>query len=199
MARIVTDAGSAHLKALNNPVGPGALLRDWVGTKLACWLGLPTFDIAVLELDELDEIPLANGTNACPGPALVSRTERGHSWGGTRKELDLLTNPEDVPTLVVFDTWTRNRDRFPPSGMAWRAHCDNVFLSEEVDEKGKFRLTAMDHTECFVGTARAINRSVDRIDRVKDDRIYGLFPEFIEFVSRNDYGGVSDAVLGWVP
>src|SRR5688572_1195597 len=29
--RVITDQGSAYLKAINNPMGPGALVRDLVG------------------------------------------------------------------------------------------------------------------------------------------------------------------------
>ena len=187
VARIVTDAGSAHLKALNNPMGPGAIVRDWVGTKLAAWFGLPTFDIAIMQLDEFDEIPLVNGENACPGPALVSRTVRGHPWGGARKELAALVNPEDIPRLVVFDTWVRNRDRHPPPGMNWRPHHDNVFFSEDTEAEGQFQLVAMDHTECFAGTTRELRTAIDTIARVKDDRVYGLFPEFCDLVAVDDF------------
>jgi hypothetical protein len=42
--RIATDAGDAFIKAINNPVGPHALAREWVATNLimdrlyaACW------------------------------------------------------------------------------------------------------------------------------------------------------------------
>ena len=53
-----TDAGGAYLKAVNNPEGPHVLACDWFGTHLAQRFGLPTFDVAIVELDELDEIQL---------------------------------------------------------------------------------------------------------------------------------------------
>lgn len=42
--RVTTDAGPGYLKALGNRGGPHRLAADWVGTQLARWLGLPTFD-----------------------------------------------------------------------------------------------------------------------------------------------------------
>jgi hypothetical protein len=43
---VVTDAGKAYLKALGNRQGPHALVCEWVGTRLADWFGLATFDYA---------------------------------------------------------------------------------------------------------------------------------------------------------
>ena len=57
-ARIVTDAGEAYLKAINNPEGIHILACDWIGTKLAEEFGLKTFDVAILNLTDLDEISL---------------------------------------------------------------------------------------------------------------------------------------------
>jgi hypothetical protein len=50
----MTDAGKAFVKTLGNPEGPAALISEWIGTRLAAWLGLPTFDIAIVDYpDEL--------------------------------------------------------------------------------------------------------------------------------------------------
>ena len=42
---------------------------------------------------------------------------------------------------------------------------------------GLFQLIAMDHTHCFT-CGRDLNAQLARIDVVKDDRLYGLFPDF---------------------
>lgn len=176
-------------------MGPGALVREWVGTKLAAWLGLSTLDLAILALDEMDEIPLGDGLSAAPGPALVSRAIRGHSWGGCcKKELGALVNQEDIPRLVLFDTWTRNRDRHPPSDLCWKPNYDNVFFSDEAEESGKFKLIALDHTECFLSSLKPLDGKVDQISRTKDDRVYGLFPQFKEIVSRDQLECLLSAV-----
>jgi hypothetical protein len=60
---IQTDAGATYLKAINNPEGPHVLACDLFGTQLARRFGLRTFDVTVLEIGDLDEIPL-NGSLA---------------------------------------------------------------------------------------------------------------------------------------
>ena len=177
-ARIQTDAGPAYLKALGNPEGPHHLACDLVGTHLAAWLGLPTFDVAIMELRSSDEISLGPGHPALPGPALVFRAERGHPWSGTPAELKQVENLADLSRLVVLDTWIRNRDRCAPAGPnPRRPNRDNVFLSEEKCKKGRFRLVAMDHTHAFA-THGPLDSRLSQIDQVKDEAVYGIFPEF---------------------
>jgi hypothetical protein len=72
-ALIETDAGAAYLKAINNPEGVHILACDWLGTQLARRFGLPTFDVAALDLTDLDEIPI-NGAIAQTGSAFVARS-----------------------------------------------------------------------------------------------------------------------------
>jgi hypothetical protein len=180
-ARIVTDAGKAYCKALGNRQGPHALACELVGTQLARWFELPTFDDAILMLDELDEIPFAQGGKAQPGPAYVTRAERGHAWGGDADELTLLDNESDVARLVVFDTWTLNCDRHPPDRTVRRPNYDNVFLSEEHAQPGRFRLVAMDHTHCFT-CGRDLDERTATVARIKDEGVYGLFDGFVPAV-----------------
>lgn len=178
-SRIITDAGPAYLKALGNPQGPHVLACEWVGTRLAEWFGLQTFDYDLLVLDTNDEVPLPGGGEALAGPAFVTRAEHGFTWGGDSRALNDLENPEDVSRLVVFDTWTRNCDRHARG----RRHLDNVFLSTEQAAAGRARLVAMDHTHCFT-CGGALDGRVGRIDRVQDTEVYGLFPEFQSLVKR---------------
>lgn len=79
-AEIMTDAGRSYIKAMGNPEGPHALACEYVGTQLARWFGLRTFDFALMNLEEIDEIPLDKGRLAMPGPAFVSRAEQGATW-----------------------------------------------------------------------------------------------------------------------
>jgi len=63
-------------------------------------------------------------------------------------------------------------------------HYDNVLLEELTGvEAGKLRLIAMDHTHCF-GCGRDLHTRVNQIDRVRDDRVYGLFPGFVPWIER---------------
>ena len=64
---VQTDAGPGYLKALGNRGGPHLLAAEWVAVHLARWLGLPTFDFAILEVDETNEVHLGGGKLADPG------------------------------------------------------------------------------------------------------------------------------------
>src|SRR5690349_12342350 len=132
-ARVLTDAGHAYLKAVNNPMGPHALVREFVGTSLARWMGLDTFDFAFMSLTVTDEIRLSNGEFAAPGTAFVARAAGmgGHSWDGTKEALGLLDNPEAISHLVALDTWLCNPDRCPPPSRERKPKPENVFFSPD--------------------------------------------------------------------
>lgn len=192
-ARVVTDAGVAYLKGLGNRQGPHPLACELVATKLAAWFGLPTFLHALIEIDaDVDEIPFQRGGNVVSGPAFVTSAAIGHPWGGSEEELAELVNPQDVGKLVVFDTWVSNCDRFPPDLTTRRPNYDNVFLDDLTgDDAGKTRLIAMDHTHCFT-CGRDLDDSLTHIGRVKDDRLYGLFPAFKPLVHQQDVEAAID-------
>jgi hypothetical protein len=172
--KVVTDQGAGYLKALGNPEGPHVLVCELVGTRLARWLGLPTFEFGIIPVIAEYGLTFFDGGEAEPGPAFISRYEPGESWGGTARQLEQLVNPEDITRLVVFDTWTRNCDRYAPDGR--RINRDNVYLSEDAPP-AQFRLTAMDHSHCFT-CGRPLTAKLAHIEQVRDDAIYGLFPEF---------------------
>jgi hypothetical protein len=180
--RCKTDAGSAYAKTMGNPEGPDALSCEYIGTWLASWLGLPTFDTAILDFPEDLSVPYPNNNQAQPGPAFVSRAVIGRPWSGTSSDLQLLDNPETISGLVVFDTWTRNCDRYCPHGERVRQNINNVFFSEEGASAGKYRLLAIDHTECF-RCGRSLSKGLFKIDQTKEEKIYGLFPGFMPFVT----------------
>ena len=179
--RVTTDAGRGYLKALGNHGSPHLLAADLVGTHLAQWFGLPTFDLAIINVTDDDEIIFLDGKHAQPGPAFLTREVSGTVWGGREEELAQLINPEDIGRLVVFDTWTRNCDRHPPDLQARKPNRNNVFFSNENVPDGQFRLVAMDHTHCFY-CGRDLNAELEKIDLVKDERIFGLFPEFKQII-----------------
>lgn len=146
---VETDAGLAYMKALGNPDGPHALAKDFLGTSLAAFLGLPTFDFAIIEVTNIDELPFFRGGNAEPGPAFVTREEDGMTWGNDRNLLSHIDNLEVISGLVVLDTWLRNTDRFStqPSRINW----DNVFFSTESDSGLSLRAMDFSHLICFSG------------------------------------------------
>jgi hypothetical protein len=188
-AVVQTDAGKGYLKGLGGPEGPHTLACEWIATQLAQWSGLPTLDIAIIEVSQVDEIPFLDQKGerigqAQPGRAFISRGEAGEPWSGNENQLKRLANPEDISRLVVFDTWTRNCDRHSwPEGEAMgrpRINLNNVFLSEEAPP-GQFILKAIDHTHCFT-CGRALTTKLATIDIIRDGRVFGLFPQFRSYM-----------------
>lgn len=182
---VETDQGKGYLKALGNRAGPHALACEWVGTSLARLLELPTLDFALIEVGEDDQIPLASGGVALPGPGFITRLEKGTTWGGKASELEKLANPKDIGRLVLLDTWTLNCDRYPADPTKRKPNRDNVFFSREGAPRSQFLIKAIDHTHCFTCGGELTTR-LAHIDQVGDERVYGLFPEFENFLKRND-------------
>ncbi|MEW4531192.1 HipA family kinase [Maioricimonas sp. JC845] len=191
-ALVETDTGLGYLKAMGGPEGPHTLASEVVATQLAEWFGLSTFDWAILELDEIDEVPFLDSQGnqtgmAVPGPAFITRSESGSTWSGGKRELKMLANPDDISRLVVFDTWVLNCDRHSlpkndPMGRP-RINRDNVFLSTDAPH-GQFALKAMDHTHCFT-CGREWSRRLSNLETVRDNRLFGCFPEFRSFLNRS--------------
>lgn len=182
VAQVAMERGDGYLKAPNNPEGSHALAREFVGTCLARAFGLPTLNYGLAQVDATtDEIPLSNGTLAASGTAWVTQSEPGHVWGGTLGELEQLDNPQDIPRLVLFDTWVRNRDRHAPPEMSRKPNYGNVFFSARDCEPGQYHLLAMDHTHVFP-EGSSLTRRVANIGEVRDTRIYGRFPQFTPYL-----------------
>ncbi len=190
-ALIVTDAGRAVVKVINNPLGPQVLARDYIGTSLARLFGLRTFDFAILNVKPDDEIFLYGNVTATPGPAFSTRYEQGFEWGGSEDELRDLENVSDLAPLIVFDTWVRNRDRHPPPNIQWGLNTDNVYLSIEGITENYRRLLAIDHTECFAPSIQDLNNQLASNNNIRDIGIYGLFREFVTFITPE---GINEAV-----
>jgi hypothetical protein len=167
------------------------LATDWVGTHLAKWLGLCTFEIAILTLTADDDFELARGYKAAPGPAFASRAVEGSPWSGSEADLDLLVNSGSISRLLVFDTWVLNCDRHFHDPTGRKPNFDNVFLSSEGLPVGKRRLIAMDHGLCFIRSGDDLTPKLSNIDKIKDSNLYGLFPAFKD---RLDSREIADAV-----
>jgi hypothetical protein len=160
--------------------GEQVLACEWVCVRLARWFGLPTFKAAILDLpaDRCFDLPAHNGNRyrAEPGPCFVTQATAGHVWDRSEADLRTLVNPDAITLLVAFDTWVLNRDRYLPDPVRPKANYGNVFLAEYPKAKEMYELVAMDHTHCFDNGQ--LHRRLSQIGSVKDDRVYGLFPQF---------------------
>jgi hypothetical protein len=178
---IVTDQGRGYFKALGNREGPHVLACEYVGTSLAKLLGLQTFEFCLFNFDGTTEIKFSDGTNAQLGYGFLAKEESGLTWDGKPQLLETVINKSDFTKLVCLDTWVRNQDRyFPHSNKKIRKNFDNVFLSKK--SKNKTILKAFDFTHAFTNGREITNRI---IQEVKDDSIFGLFPEFKIYLNRS--------------
>jgi hypothetical protein len=190
---VETDCGPGYLKAMGNDEGPWTLGCDLIGTRLAKWFSLSTFEHSIIEVMEYNNIRFHNGKTAIPGPGFITRSEMGEQWDGTSKQLEALSNPEDIGRLIVFDTWTLNCDRYSVSGNGvsakTRRNLGNVFLAADLDP-GKLQLKAMDHTHCFT-CGRSVSPKISEISKIRDPSVFGCFPEFRTKLSRLDVQNAS--------
>ena len=183
VVRVDTDAGEGFLKAMGNPEGPHVLACELVGTLLAEWLGLPTLEHALIWVTPEDEIPLAGGGRALPGPAFITRAENGFSWGGDETTLRNIRKPHDISRLVVLDTWIRNCDRYRPEPNL-RVNRDNVFFVRETEPEPGILLKAIDHTHAFT-CGGELSLRLGHLDEIRDATVFGCFPEFRPLLDRD--------------
>lgn len=183
---MLDDGTHAFVKVMGNPEGPSALACEFVGTGAASLLGLPVFDVAVPEFPKELCVLLEHGLTPLPGPCFATRFAEGSSWDGRGALLDALDRPEHIAGLVLLDTWLRNPDRYfvrtePPP----RKNLRNVFLREDGVPRGSFQLLAIDHTHVIRQDGELTTRSL-AIDRERETLVYGLFPEFVNRIERED-------------
>ncbi|WP_236616078.1 HipA family kinase [Rhodopirellula europaea] len=185
---VVTDQGNAYIKwpsQLRNSQGATALASELIGTGLAEWFGLPTFEYAVMQACEADAFPDSDDENLVP--VFLTKEVEGDTWKGTAKELNQVENKADISRLVVFDTFACNSDRhliFDNRGQQREHRNDgNVFLSQDAAPK-MLRLRVYDHTHCHYAVIDASGIPAYQ-SKIEDPAIYGLFPEFRNFLDRD--------------
>ena len=182
---VITDVGNAYLKLPNNPQGTPTVISEFIGTQLAEWFGLPTFEYALMTVSEAELYP-DRADLTSPITVFATREEDGEKWQGSADELKLIVNAKDISRLVVFDTWVGNYDRHSKHMRAGEEaehrNDGNVFLSTDA-ERGKLKLKVYDHTHCHFAILVA-SPDVDLHQKITDDAVYGLFPEFRPFINR---------------
>lgn len=146
-----TDQGEGYLKAMGNPMGLSALVNELIGTQLARWFKLPTLTYAIVHVTQNDELPFCHGGQAEPGPGFITLKEHGLPWSGTIEQIKKVKSKEFFSRLVLFDTWIRNPDRFPPPSHNYMgANHENLFLKyNHGARKFKYTPVAFDHSMCL--------------------------------------------------
>jgi hypothetical protein len=179
VVRVMTDAGIGYLKALGSEQGPHSLVREYVGTSIAKFLGLKTFEFAIINVHSDDEIVLGTGENAVSGPAFITKEVQSAIPGTV--EIKKVCNTNEFAGLVLTDTLLLNKDRFPGIRVG-NPNYDNLLFVKSSRDRTKYELITMDFSYCM-HTSYSIGRTLANIDSVKNEAIYGLFPEFKEFIT----------------
>ena len=183
-----TGFGTLYLKGPGGPEGDAMLLREWIGTMLADAFGLPTFHFGLLPRpfgDEDGDICLSDGNLLRRDAVFASRREPGAVWEGGSDQLEIVGNGSAFSRIVVFDTWVRNMDRYVER-QSGRPHLNmgNVFISGDRARGEQPTLLAMDHTHVLVDEAAFHDGNGAPL--VRDEKVYGCFPEFRAFLTEKD-------------
>ncbi len=194
-ARVMTDAGRAYLKPMEDGEIPHGLAIEWVCTRLAQWFGLPVLDHAILNLGTSDVFPRptregnpAQPPNCLPGPAFATRAVDAVRWDGGRESLARIGNSDVLARIVIFDTWIRNEDRYPPINSEgavqsqWRPNLGNVLFVREPPKAERLHLVAMDFGHAIT-KGKSLPSKAFGIYADKNEWIYGLYPEFRAFIT----------------
>jgi hypothetical protein len=180
VAKVRTDVGIGFLKGMGNPSGNQSLAMELVGSELATQLGLYVPDFAIFDLTDI-EVPMQGHGCMTYGPAFISRENKCITSDGSDLLVSKVVNSEEIALLVMFDTWIRNLDRCPPNDyFDPEPRRDNLCFTP----KGrKFRLMVIDQSHCFV--EGLLEDGLMGTEFVNDNRIYGLFPEFMPYITEN--------------
>lgn len=178
VAKVKTDAGVGFLKGMGNPSGNQSLAMELVGSELAKQVGLFVPDFAIIDLTEI-EIPMDGHGFVQFGPAFISKENQCITSDGSDQLVARLVNPDEIATLLMFDTWIRNLDRCPPPDYIDPApRRDNLCFAPLGQ---KLRLMVIDHSHCFV--EGQLEDEMIGPQYVHDNGIYGLFPEFQQYIN----------------
>ena len=183
---VETDQGHGYLKVAHAAGHPHDLVCELVGTELARYLGIPTFEYAIIAVPEPAPFRLHGNPRIHPGFGYITRSSPGDQWAGQRGQLSLIGNTSDLGRMVALDTWTLNCDRYrpPATGRSARVNHGNVYLARQQQPFRKLNLLAIDHGHCF----KCDNDLTPGYlaGRIEDCELYGLFPEFVGLARKDD-------------
>lgn len=177
-AKVATDDGNGFIKGITNPAGRAALVSELVAAELACWYGLKVPDFAIVPTCQID-IVMVNRGGLIEPPVFISKEVIGEPRDFGGEFLKRLRDHSDIAKLVVFDTWIRNLDRYEVD--SGQSNSDNILYTLSNMTRHKYELVPIDHSHCF--TEMDLTEDTDWGPIVEDAGIYGLFPEFKEYLT----------------
>ena len=129
-----TDDGLALIKYIGNPQGVHTLVAEYVAASLARLVGIPIPNFAIIHCPEIEIERYGIVTGA--GPAFASQwIPESASLAPTSNLLSNLRNTDIITTLVAFDTWIRNFDRYSGEGPDANSNLDNLLFIPDLRKK----------------------------------------------------------------
>lgn len=183
-AKVATDLGNGFIKGVTNPAGRAALVSELVAAELASWFGLRVPDFAIIPTCQID-IPMLNRGGLIEPPVFCSKEVIGETRDLGGEFLKRLRDHSDIAKLVIFDTWIRNVDRYEVE--SGHSNSDNILYARSDILPRKYELVPIDHSHCF----SEMDLTDDVEWDVEDKNVYGLFPEFQEYLTA---AHVADAI-----
>ncbi|MBX2829791.1 MAG: hypothetical protein KTR23_01225 [Rhodospirillales bacterium] len=175
-----TDQGLGFLKG-PSPAGDQALACELLGTELAGWIGLPTFDFSTITINrDLYPDSIQNDLESPFLTGYITKNEKELMiWDGHSEILELTKNRECISGLVVFDTWIMNFDRCGPDPNIHEIKRDN-YAFVPVGRR-KYNILAIDHTHIL--TEGDLWLDIFDPEFAITDDIYGLPEAFKPYVN----------------
>jgi hypothetical protein len=185
---VTTNQGKGILKLPTENGTADHLVCEFVGTSLARLLDIPTPDFKIFRTDmDFVEMMVGKGESSLAQvtDGFLSRFETAFPLiPGSVKDIE---NKDVLTKLVFLDTWIRNEDRyFRKTNEASSRNAENIFLVKNNLTPKTYIVKAIDHSEAFKNYSPTFEPDKHfSQEAIEDNKIFGLFPEFREFLDIN--------------
>lgn len=169
------DGKQYVVKFMTNPVGKKALVHEYIANELAKYLGLPVAAGQVIHFSRelITDTPEIQEFNVEPGPHFGCLYYNNIVRPTNEERIKKCRNLKQMPGVIVFDHWIRNRDR-----------ADNLW--NLVIEEGKMynKLYMIDHAGCFFSSIRS-SKLLKSTANYMEDVFWGeMYEQFKPFLTK---------------
>lgn len=171
------DNGKRYVvKFMSNPVGKKILVHEYIANELAVFLKLPVAEGQLIYFSKrvIESTPEIGVFNVEPGFHFGCEYYENKARPTNEKRIKKCRNLDQVPGIIVFDHWVRNRDR-----------CGN-FWNLIIDEGELYNTIYMiDHAGCFFSDLRNSKLLKDCADYM--DVFWGeMYQQFKPFIKEKN-------------
>jgi len=133
------------IKFMSNPIGKKVLVHEYIANELAKFINLPVAEGQPIYFSKqfIESTPEIKDFNVEPGLHFGSKYYENIVRPTNEKRIKRCKNLDQMPGVIVFDHWVRNRDR------------SVNFWNLIIDEGENFnKLYMIDHAGCFFSSRR---------------------------------------------